>query len=381
MLISPKSRYDVDALARNLAVLARQAAAMPPAYMGAGIHEPCIAPRAAIGQSSNGSIGKMLDGKGLLLEGDLKDLGILRPIPHVYERTLTRRLYDKLGDERGAITTYDGIVNARASSNFYDTVWGKASITTVASAWSSMYRAGGFPAAGTYSNIPSGAAKNSSDAGGLMLGFPNPSGGNSAYLATVGMIAGQQVNCFLFVDLLVAAGNILLTTASAQTVTPTALTRYTTGAGVYMTFEVTTAAGGTAQNVTVSYTNQAGTSGQSTGAVALTASAIVQRLEPVGAGLPMALASGDYGVRTLATVTMSGTNTGGPIALNLFKPLAFIPGLVANVYGEKDTTITLDTLVPMPVDGSGNVGCVALYVLPNTTSTGICTPTLRGIWG
>lgn len=381
MLISPKSHYDVDLLAKSLVMLGREAAAMPPAYMGAGICEPCILPKIPIGRSDRTVLGKMMDGKGLLLNCDLKSLGIKKPLPYVYERSFASMLFDKLGDERAAITTYDGIIAARAASQFYDVMWGKQSITTVASSWSTMFQATGIPTAGTYTAIPGGAAYSNTSTAALNLGQPQPSS-NTAYLLTVGAIAGQQINCFLFADLLVAAGPISLTSASSQSLSSlTALTRYTTGAGVFMTFHVTTLAGATAQNLTVTYTNQAGTASQSTGAQALTASAIIHRMEPVGFGLPMELAAGDYGVRTVASVICSAANTAGALALNLYKPLAFMPGLVANVYGEKDTTISVDTLVPLPVDGSGNVGCIVLYVLTNTTSTGVVTPVIRTIWG
>lgn len=381
MLISKKSYFDVDSLARNLASMGKQASQMPPAYAGAGIREPIFAPRARIGAGANDHIGYVLDGKGVYVNTDLKSLGILKPIPHVYERTPYMRLLDVIGDERGAITTYDGIISARGSGNYYDPLWGKASSTTVAANWSSVYRATGNPSAGSYSATP-GATKDSTDAGALTLGFPQPSGGNSAYLLSFGMAAAQQLNWLCIADLLCAVGSISVTSASAQTVSSATLTRYTTGAGVWMSFEVTTALGSTAGNITVSYTNQTGTSGRSTGAQAMTASAIVQRMLPITIGLPCPLQSQDYGVKAVSTTTMSAANSAGVIALNLFKPLGFIPGLVANVYGEKDTTITIDSLVPLVADSStSNVGCLTAYVMPNTTSTGIMSLVIRGCWG
>jgi hypothetical protein len=104
------------------------------------------------------------------------------------------------------------------------------------------------------------------------------------------------------VDLLVAAGNIVATSAAAQTVNTTALTRYTTGAGVMATLEVTTQTSATAHNVTINkYTDQDGNTLNTTGAQTAQAAAtanIVQRLVPVDTGSPFfSLASGDYGIR------------------------------------------------------------------------------------
>ena len=381
MLVSPKSAFDVDQLAMNLAEWGAMAAAMPPAFMGAEIHEPMILPKIPIGRSSLPRVGHMMDGRGLLLDCDLKDLGIKKKIPHVYERTLARRLWDKLGDDRATITTYDGIVSARGSGQYVDGIWSKASLTTTAVSWSSMYMDTGMPTAGTYTAIPTGATLNNTNTASLLLGVPNPTGSNTAYLASVGAIAGQQINMYQFVDLLVGCGSISLTSASSQTVSSAALTRYTTGAGVYITLEVTTAAGSTAQNFTGTYTNQAGTSGQSTGAQGMATSAIVHRLVPT-TGMPwMPLAAGDYGVQAVASVQFSAANSAGAVALNIAKPLVFMPGMVSNVYGEKDTSVELSTLQQLATESGGSLGCLVLYILPNTTSTGIMSPVIRTIWG
>jgi hypothetical protein len=216
--------------------------------------------------------------------------------------------------------------------------------------------------------------------GALSLGLTNPTSGTD-YLLTFGMVSAQQINMVMLVDLLVCAGNISATSAVAQTITSVALTRYTTGAGVNMTFEVTTQLGASASSITVSYTNQAGTAGQSTGAIAMTTSCIVQRLQPAAIGPMITLQSGDSGVRAVATVTLSATMAAGVFALNIYKPLLFMPGVVANVYAERDTTTTIDGLMQLPVDSTPNIGCLAAYLLPNTTTTGVKTQTIRTCWG
>lgn len=373
MLITPKRHYDVDTIAQNLALMASWAKNGPDAYrVDASCKTPVIGP--------NGIIGYMLDGVGLALNTDLKDLGIHKPLPNVIERTPLARFLDKIGDERGAITTYDGIVAARAAGSMSDCIASKTSYTTVANVWSSAFRAAGVPAAGTYTNIPSGAALDATNAGSLALLLAPPTSGNKDYLLTFGFQAGQQINCILLVDILVAAGNILATVNTSQTVSSTALTRYTGGVGVYMTFDVTTAIGTTASNLTVTYTNSAGTGSRSSGAQAMTTSAIAQRLQPNTTSPYCPLQSGDAGVQSVQSVQLSAAMSAGVMALNLFKPLVMMPGIAANIYAERPMSSTLDGLVELQ-NVSLVLGCLAPYIFTNTTSTGTLNMKLGTCWG
>ncbi len=251
--IPPK--YDPDMLGSNLAYGAWLAQQMPPAWDGARIAQPLALPDGNV-------IGLMLPGKGLKLHADLKDLGITKPIPGIYQDTLTRRLLDLLGDERGAITTYDGIIAARCGGNGQDVTMFKPSTTTVAAAWHSLAGvAGGLPDALTYTGLPGGAVMTRANAGAWSLGMSNPGGSNKKYLLTLGWSAVQQINWLILADVLVAASGLSCNSSgSPYTVNTTALTRYTSGAGVMITFEVTTQLSATADNINVSsYTNQGGT--------------------------------------------------------------------------------------------------------------------------
>jgi hypothetical protein len=307
---------NVDRIARTLVYGGRMARSMPPSWDGARDAPLCCGPE---GQY----VGKMLPGRGLYLGLDLKSLGITRPLPYVYERSPLMRAaeaIDTYGVLRGrvfdaerlavrfldglrivsgrlvpacAITTYDGIIAARAGGLGQDVVGIKGSITTVASAWSSLFRATGLPGVGTYSNIPGGAAPNRTNAGALSLGLSNPTGANKKYLLTLGVGLGNNTFWTMLVDLLVAAGNILATTAAAQTVNTTALTRYTDGAGVMITFEVTTLLSATAHNITVnSYTDQAGNAGHTSSAQTGINAGIVNRLAPTDFAPFVALGDG-----------------------------------------------------------------------------------------
>jgi hypothetical protein len=100
---------------------------------------------------------------------------------------------------------------------------------------------------------------------------------------------------------------ISLSTNTLQSLSGTPTLRYTNGEGCRMYMVTTTAPTTGTPSLTVSYTNQAGTSGRSLGrTTALTASAIQQHIlhsgnaaNNIGPFLP--LAAGDYGVQNVAS--------------------------------------------------------------------------------
>jgi hypothetical protein len=285
-----------------------------------------------------------------------------------------------------AITTYNGIIAARAGGKGDDWNVAKSSITSVAQNWHSLFRAAGQPGAGTYTNIPGGATHNRASVGSWALGTVSPTGGDKKYLLTIGMSAQQNINMTCLVDLLVAAGNIVATSAAAQTVNTTALTRYTTGAGVMATLEVTTQTSATAHNVTINkYTDQDGNTLNTTGAQTAQAAAtanIVQRLVPVDTGSPFfSLASGDYGIRSVQEITVSAALGAGVYALNLVFPLAYLPGVAVTTYTERDSTIQIDGLTELVLGSDNEIGCLTMYAMPNGTSTGAYVAFMRSCRG
>lgn len=374
------SRSDCDLLAATLSDLAALGRRMPPSWGGARVSVPVCGPE---GQY----VGRVLPGTGLYLPMDLKAIGITRGrLPHVFQASPVQRCMEALlgrglpmeWAERGAITTYDGIIAARAGGRAQDVTVSKLSITTVANAYSSLFRADGLPTIGTYTNIPGGAAHSRASVGAWSFGLTNPTSPNRKYLLTLGLAHSQAVNMIILVDLLVAAGNIDANVATAQTINSVALPRYTSGAGVLMTFEVTAALGVTAANLTATYTNQAGAGSRSTGAQAMTTSAIVQRLQPTVLGPYMPLQASDFGVQSVQTVQLSAAmGAGGVLALNLYFPLAFLPGVGANLYMERPSTVQIDGLTELVTDATGVLGCLTAYVLANSASPGVGTYFLR----
>jgi hypothetical protein len=402
-----RAPHDVDVIAAELARSARLAKSMPPAWDGAKI---------AHGFTGTGgeNLGRVLPGRGIALASDLKSLGITKPIPYVYEKSLAMRAIEACGGRErmamsaaaflascklgalgmadalsalplavGAITNYDGVINGRANGKGQEATVYLGTLTSVAATWHSIIRSATKFPAGTFApaNIPGGTACNRATTGSLSLGLISPTGTDKKYLITVGYTSSAQLQIVILADLLVAAGNISANVATAQTVNTTALTRYTDGNGVLMTMEVTTALGATASNISTSYTDQAGTSGQTSPTVAMTTSAIIGRLMPIEVGPFMRLANGDYGVRSLQTATLSAAMGSGVLAAYLYRPLHFLPGVGANIYVERDSTVQIDGLTEL-VEGSDNeIGFLTAFVLPNAASTGNVTAFMRTVDG
>lgn len=145
-------------------------------------------------------------------------------------------------------------------------------------------------------------------------------------------------------------------TTSAQTMVGTPTLRYTDGEGVRAFMVQTAAAGATAQNFNMSYTDQAGNAANTMPVtVACTASAIAGHINHSGTaannyGPFLPLASGDTGIRSVQTVTMSAANT-GTFALVLARPLASITLSVAGLMTEKDLLNQIPSL-PEIKDGA-----------------------------
>jgi len=152
-------------------------------------------------------------------------------------------------------------------------------------------------------------------------------------------------------------------TTSAQTLSGTPSLRATNGEGLRLYWVQTAVAGATAQNINISYTDQAGNTGNTLPVTtAMTASAIVGHISHAGIAANnytpfLPLASGDYGVRNVASVTFSAANTGTG-ALVLAKPLMEIPIGVVSMYHNKDLLSQIPSLPVIP-DGA----CLGLILI------------------
>ena len=171
-----------------------------------------------------------------------------------------------------------------------------------------------------------------------------------------GTAATSVPGTLMLVDLQGYYPGISNNTTSAQTLVGTPTLRYTNGEGVRAFMVQTAAAGATAQNIALSYTDQAGNAGNALPVtVACTASAIAGHISHSGTaannyGPFLPLASGDTGIRSIQTVTMSAANT-GTFALCLARPLATITLSVAGLMTEKDLLNQIPSL-PEIKDGA-----------------------------
>lgn len=213
---------------------------------------------------------------------------------------------------------YKSAVNSQT-----DYLFTKATPTNTASRLMSHWLSAPFAGA-----TPTTAAAVSSSTTGALTQNPNlTSTTNPLYIAQVELTASlPQYAGFILCDRLSHQGGLSGTVTTAQTTNlPTAaLTRYTSGAGVFAALEIYTAVGATGTTITASYTNQAGTSGRTTKAIAWGAT----NNNAASQFFPLPLQDGDTGVREVASVTQAGTTgTAGNYGVTLFKPLMLLPNL------------------------------------------------------
>lgn len=220
--------------------------------------------------------------------------------------------------------------------------------------------------------------------------FGLPHGGNVTalikHLSTIGGVTTAATGVpgtLALVDMQGYWPGITNNSIAAQTLVGTPTLRYTNGEGLRLYAVQTAIAGATAQNISLSYTNQAGTAGRALSATtAMTASAIVGHISHSGTaannyGPYLPLGGGDSGVRNVATVTMSAANT-GTFALCLARPLTQITLGQVNLYH----TMELVNQIPsMPVVRDG--ACLAwIYIAGAATAA---STTFMGhaetVWG
>jgi len=123
--------------------------------------------------------------------------------------------------------------------------------------------------------------------------------------------------------------NVNSTSTQNLTGTPGSNLRYTNGIGCQLYVVCTgTATGATASNVSISYTNQAGTTGRSLGkTVGVSVSSQPGRIIHSGAAtntfnMFLPLTAGDRGVANVASITFSTATGAGTAALVLARPIA-----------------------------------------------------------
>lgn len=215
--------------------------------------------------------------------------------------------------------------------------------------WYETFSLGGYPPATTFPGTALTWQTCTESAGDGTTRFGIPHGGNVSalikHLSTMAAwsTAATGVPAVLqLVDLQGYYPGINMNSATAQTLLGTPAHRYTDGAGCRLMLAARTTTGATAHNLAISYTNSASAAGKAMPVtVACTASAIVPHIVHSGTaannyGPYLPLASGDTGVKSVQTVTLSAASLGGTGVLMLVKPLAQIPLSIASLMTEKD---------------------------------------------
>lgn len=199
--------------------------------------------------------------------------------------------------------------------------------TLVAGRPASLWSLAGAPGAGSFDTTLNGVVLSSSSA--LVNGqIPHydPASVN-AYLARLSARATQP-GTLMLLDRLWHNGGYTITSTSAQnSTTPTWPSRCptsgiddtptTTGLGVMLALEISAAAGAAAPTITVGYTNQAGTASRTGVNVLATANS-----PAIGATYFIGLQSGDTGVRSVQSLTLSASWVSGTMNLVAYRLLA-----------------------------------------------------------
>lgn len=188
--------------------------------------------------------------------------------------------------------------------------------------------------------------------------FTNPGGGRELhFMGWEGALSQQEV--VILYDRLLHIGGLSGTSTSAQTVAGT-LTRNTGGEANQIWIEINGQIGTTATTITASYTNQAGTSGRTTQAVAIggTNNREVTRI------IPLTLQSGDTGVQAVASVTLAATTgTAGDFGVVIARPIAFANNENAGSSFIRDYIAGMPASSVIPADA-----CLALAIMSGSTA-------------
>lgn len=245
----------------------------------------------------------------------------------------------------------------------WNKITGAAAYT--AGRWYDMSSLGGTPVANSFPGTALAWQSCTETTGNGTDVFGLPHGGNVSTdtkhiinaMAVTGVATGVPA-VLMLVDMQGYYPGINMNLNTAQTLTGTPTLRYANGAGCRMFMVARSTTGATAHNIAYSYTNQAGTAGRTNPVtVAATASAIVPHILHSGTAsnnygpfLPMA--SGDTGIRSVQTVTLSAASgTASTAALCIVRPLLTLPLTTLGVAIERDLVNQLPSM-PQVLDGA-----------------------------
>lgn len=232
--------------------------------------------------------------------------------------------------------------------------------------WFSWWLGTGLPAAGS---IPGAAATcNSATVGAL--GQTDAAVEQRIWLDAMTVSSANGLHAqgaIMFYDRLCHMGGLDGTGIIGQSVSTPAVPRYTPSTDrLCAAVEIYTAIGVTPQPLTVSYTNDAGTPGQTSSAIMFGGS---NTRQSPSVFIPISLASGDVGFSSVETLSLGGsTGTVGNFGVTIYKPLLIVPFHTFTEDQHKFEAVQrLGALMPLVLPGA----CIAACILANAPSGAI----------
>jgi hypothetical protein len=268
----------------------------------------------------------------------------------------------------GAIASLDQLVNtltggeAAFESMFYfsdNRIGSGAGAACVAGQCTSLWTFNGYNGQGA---APGGTARNPDNTTLGAIGQSNPTGGRQKYL-TCFPAYSNSAGVFSLYDRLADISGLSGTVTTAQNTTSLAVTRYTgtESVGNQIWLEIYTIVGATATTATVSYTNQAGTSGRTSKAVVFGGTGRREATRMIR----VPLADGDTGVRSVESVTLAAsTVTAGDFGVVIAREIAIGIIATAGVGSMTDLLTQLPSLPEIKTDA-----CLALSFLAVSTTS------------
>lgn len=270
------------------------------------------------------------------------------------------------------INSHDAILASLSALKGQDRQFSKTLTTIAAGTCVSPWALGDYPAAGSYGTARVMRTCSSSTTGALS--FSNASGTDEIYLTGWGaQSTAAATGTLILYDRIADVAGIDFTTTSTQTITSSTYTRSATGAGVQMFLEVSTTIVGTPV-FTLSYTDQDGNAGATTGTVTCAANSATRLAYAGSPWIPLAAA--DSGVRALASLTCSVAGSAGVGTIVLARPIAQIPLISANGYIETSLATQYPKL-PQLEDSH----CLAFLIFGGTSSAGSVSGNINAVAG
>lgn len=264
-----------------------------------------------------------------------------------------------------AITTQDQLIAALAAGQDI-TLYKQAVRTTVAGVWFSVFDLAGNPGAGTLAGFSTAAGVVPTDG---TAGCPIV----NAFTGAVGYVASVDFACTVagrirLYDMLFKAGAYAFNAATALSGQPSYSSRIPNSdyGGTQIWIECVTAFTGN-QSIAVTYTNQAGTAGRTTGTIATGVAPTVGRM------LQLPLQAGDTGVQKIESVT-STVATVGTFNVLVLRPLVAVRQRLIN-----DGITKGPDLTGMPIVFTDSA--LIMLVATDSTSSGVIDATVKIING